>query len=105
MSESHQLVLQFQGDELETLDAVVALENQLIGQLTDAAIVDGHDIGSGETNIFIITTDVEATFHLIKPVLERADLLQVAVVASRPIGDEKYRVIWPRGSRRGFQVA
>jgi hypothetical protein len=98
-------VLQFQGDELEDLDAVVTLENQLIGQLTDAAIVDGHDIGSGETNIFIITTDVEATFQLIKPVLEHADLLRVVVVASRPIGDEEYHVIWPCGFSRGFQVA
>ncbi len=104
VSETHQLVLQVQGDELEDLDAVLELENQLIGQLAGAAIVDGHDIGSGETNIFILTSDVDATFHLIKPVLERTHLLEAVVVASRPIGEGQYCVIWPSSSRR-FQVA
>jgi hypothetical protein len=72
MSERYQLVLQFRGDALDDLDAIVSLEEQIIQRLANAAHLDGHDIGSGETNIFIHTHNVNGAFELIKPVLERA---------------------------------
>jgi hypothetical protein len=39
----YQLVLQFRGDSLADLDALVALEDRLIGDLGRAAKVDGND--------------------------------------------------------------
>jgi len=48
----YQVVLQFRGDSPEDLDATVAMEDDLIEELGDSADVDGHDVGSGETNIF-----------------------------------------------------
>ena len=48
----YQLVLQFAPKALPDYDALVALERQLTGQLGESA-VDGHDMGSGEANIFI----------------------------------------------------
>ena len=57
-----QLVLQFNSDSLSDYDAMVTLEDELIQELGDAADVDGHDIGSGQTNIFIVTSDPESTF-------------------------------------------
>src|SRR6266699_2489706 len=65
-----QLVLQFSGDSLADYDAMVALENELIAELGDTADVDGHDFGSGEVNIFIITTDPARTFRQSRAVLE-----------------------------------
>ena len=50
----HQLVLQFRGDSLADCDAMVALEHELREELGNSADVDGHDVGSGETNIFIV---------------------------------------------------
>lgn len=44
----YQLVLQFRGDSLDELDAIVALEDSFIEQLGDTAEVGGHDIGLGE---------------------------------------------------------
>ena len=52
----YQLVLQFAAAMLSDYDALVALESQLIGVLGNSAI-NGHDLGSGQANIFIDTTD------------------------------------------------
>jgi hypothetical protein len=100
----YQLVLQFQGDSLEDLDAAVALEDELGDALGDTAEVDGHDTGSGETNIFIFTEDPAATFEQIKPLLAQTKRLDKLTAAYRETDGENYRVIWPKGSRKEFQV-
>ena len=99
------LVLQFRGDTPADLDAIVSLEGQLMDRLAGGAHVDGHDVGSGETNIFIHAKSVTDAFESIKPVLERAGLLDAVVVASRPMDGERYSVIWPSGFKREFRVA
>ena len=101
----YMLVLQFRGDSLGDLDATVALEDELIEELGDAADVDGHDVGSGETNIFILTSDPAAIFRRAKPVLERRKQLQALTAAYRAVEGERYTVIWPEGSRSKFKVA
>ena len=101
----YQLVLQFRGDSLDHFDAMVALEDELTEELGDSADVDGHDIGSGETNIFIFTSDPAATFQRVRPVLERTHRLQAVTAAYREADGERYTVIWPEGSQREFIVA
>lgn len=101
----YQLVLQFRGDSLVDYDAMIALEDQLIEQLGNSAAVDGHDCGSGETNIFIFTLDPVATFQRVRPVLERAWKLQALTAAYREVDGERYTVIWPEGSQREFRVS
>jgi hypothetical protein len=100
----YQLVLQFHGDSLEDLDAAVALEDELGDVLGDTAEVDGHDTGFGETNIFIFTSDPAATFQQIKPLLAQAKRLDKLTAAYRETDGEDYTVIWPKGSRKEFQV-
>ena len=100
----YQLVLQFRGDSLEDLDATVALEDQLIGELGDTADVDGHDVGSGETNIFIFTPDPQMTFRQLRPVLERTNSLQTVTVAYRLRNGNDYIVIWPEASTKVFRI-
>ena len=80
----NQLVLQFRGDSLEDYDAMISLEDELIETLRDSAKVDGHDVGSGEVNIFIFTTEPQKTFQLAKHALERRGCLQVVTAAYRP---------------------
>lgn len=101
----YQLTLQFAGDSLGDYDAMVALEDELTEQLGDSADVDGHDCGSGETNIFIFTPDPAATFQRMRPVLERARQLQAVTAAYREVDGERYTVIWPEDSQREFTVA
>ena len=101
----YQLTLQFRGDSLRDYDALVALEEELTEELGDAANVDGHDCGSGETNIFIFTSDPAATLQRVRPVLERTAHLQSVTAAFREVDGERYTVLWPTGSPREFTVA
>ena len=100
----YQLVLQFRGDSLADFDAMVALEDELTNQLGDSADVDGHDVGSGETNIFIFTSDPAATFRRARPVLESRQQLQAVTAAYREVEGESYTVIWPEDSQREFKI-
>ena len=100
----YQLVFQFRGDSLQDFDAMVTLEDELIAELGDSADVDGHDCGSGETNIFIFTSDPAATFGRARPVLDRRQQLQAVTAAYREVGGERYTVIWPEGSRAEFSL-
>lgn len=101
----YQLTLQFRGDSLADYDAMVALEDELAEALGDSADVDGHDCGSGETNIFIFTSDPAATFERVRAVLERMAHLQSVTAAYREADGERYTVLWPVGSQREFTVA
>jgi hypothetical protein len=100
----YQLVFQFRGDSLADYDAMIALEDELIAELGDSADVDGHDVGSGETNIFIFTSDPAATFDRARPALDRRQQLQTVTAAYRKVGGERYTVIWPEGSRVEFSL-
>jgi len=101
----YQLVLQFRGDSLSDYDALVALENELISDLGATARVDGHDLGSGEANIFILTSDPRQTFRQAMPCLERSGRLQQAKAAFRDVGSDCFTVIWPAGSNEKFMLA
>jgi hypothetical protein len=100
----YQLVLQFRGDSLEDFDEMIALEKELSQILGDSADVDGHDMGSGERNIFIFTSYPARTFAAARPVLERAGTLQSVAAAYRPVRGEEYTVIWPEGSNKEFKI-
>jgi hypothetical protein len=105
MKLKYQLVLQFQGDSLDDYDAMIALEDDLIAELQGVAEVDGHDMGSGEANIFILTTDPRGTFERAKPVLKRRDCLETTTAAYRATDGENYTMIWPEGSSDAFRIA
>lgn len=101
----YQLILQFPGDSLADYDAMVALEEELIGDLGATARVDGHDLGSGEANIFIFTSDPKQTFRQAMPALQRRGRLQHVRAAFRPVGPDNFTVIWPESSNESFTVA
>jgi hypothetical protein len=101
---NYQLVLQFPGDTEEDLEAIVDLEDQLAEALGEDADVDGHDIGCGQINLFIYTSDPSVTFQAAKPVLQKAEMLKNLTAAFRDVEGEDYTVIWPSGSKRKFEV-
>lgn len=100
----YQLVLQFKGESLGDYDAMISVEDQLIGELASGAEVDGHDMGLGQTNIFIITSHPQATFEQAKTVLQRTQLLDSVSAAYRPIRGGAFTVIWPPLTRE-FTIA
>jgi len=101
---NYQLVFQFQGNSLGDFDELVALEDQLTEVLGDSADVDGHDIGAGETNIFIFTSNPARTFVAAKPVLKDSNRLEKVTAAYRDVEDEDYTVIWPICCKKKFEV-
>ncbi len=101
----YQLVLQFRGDSLADFDQMVALEDRLIEDLGDSADVDGHDCGSGETNIFIFTSDPATTFWRVRQTLKQEGRLDAVTAAYREVTGEQFTVLWPEGSTQEFRVA
>lgn len=90
----YQLVLQWPASSITDLDILVELEDALIEGLARSE-VDGHDIGSGEANIFIHTDDAAQTFKKVKTVLEGREAWTDIRIAYREIAGDRYTVLWP----------
>ena len=101
----YQLVLQFKGKTILDFDALVTLEQNLQRVVEPIAEVDGHDIGSGEINIFVFTADPVVTFERAKMLLSDASLLDKVGSAYRDLQSDKYTVIWPESSAEVFTIA
>lgn len=104
----HQLVLQFQGNDDDTLEKVIALEDQLIESLegSTAAEVDGHEPGDGVINLFLLTKNAAKVWEKIEPMVEEAasDNLDINAVAYRDLDSEEYTVLWPTDYEGEFEV-
>lgn len=102
----YQLVLQFPCNSMQEFDAVIELEDALVAELSEStADVDGHDSGSGEANIFILTSEPSETFERVHAIASRASgLAPVLRAAYRKLDADEYSVLWPPGETR-FVVA
>lgn len=101
----YQLVLQFRGGDCLDFDAIVSLEVEIQQILEPIGEVDGHDVGSGEMNIFILTADPVAAFERAKPLLSAAFLLDKVSAACRELGSDDFTVLWTTSSRGAFMIA
>jgi hypothetical protein len=102
---TYQLVFQFKGDSLVDFDMMVNVEEKMKVQIGDLGEVDGHDMGSGEINIFVMTEDPMAAFSPTKSVLKKLNLLSAVTVAYRDIESDSFVVVWPENSSLEFSVA
>jgi hypothetical protein len=98
------LVLQFPASSLEDYDAMIALEEAIIAELGEADKVDGHDMGSGESNIFVFTDDPKNVFAKLEPLLRVRHLLSCARIAYRDVDGDDYTILFPE-ELEGFSVA
>ncbi len=90
----YQLVIQFAEELFE--DEIAYMEDKLDELIVDAE-VDGHDIGSGEINIFIHTTNPVDTFKVVKNVLENESInFEYVKIAYREIFGKNYIILWPK---------
>ena len=102
---SYQLVLQWPASSLDDFDRLIEIENQLIEQLPrHHGEVDGHDMGSGESNIFVLTDDPGATIEAARSVIGACGALDGFRAGYRRIDGEDFSVLWPAGLGR-FEVA
>lgn len=91
----YQLVLQFSADSVEDFDRLIALEDRLIEELDDVATVDGHNFGSGQFNIFILTDDPAAVFGEAQGIVINQGVPNVMRSAYREMDGEDYMILWP----------
>jgi hypothetical protein len=91
----YQLVLQFEANTMADFDQLVTLEDKLIEELGSVATIDGHDFGSGEFNIFVLTDDPPTTFSAAHRVVTSRGVQHVMRAAYRELAADDYVVLWP----------
>jgi len=99
----YQLVLQFPGDKIEDFDELLKLELDLGLSLGGAHIVDGHDFGSSEMNIFIHTDNPEEAFKHAKTFLDKLTTEEY-IAAFRETDSDDYSVLFPSSFEDQFCV-
>ena len=100
----YQLVVQIKPASSDDFRGLVHWEDALIEHLAKYAEVDGHDLGSGEFNVFIFTDDPSETFRRIQDLPETGPLSPAMTAAYRPVDSEDYIVLWPHHPRQ-FDIA
>ncbi len=100
----YQLILQFPDDSIQGLDALIALEDQLIEVLEPVHVVDGHDVGSGEMNIFVHTDDPLTAFACAQKLIPAGAPFEGFKAAYREFAGDSYTVIRPMGDTEPFNV-
>ena len=95
----YQLVLQFQAESVQEFDELVVLEELLVENLPLHSQVDGHDFGSGEFNIFILTDQPKESFHAAEKTIQHYRPPQTLKVAYREVGQNNFVILWPPNLR------
>ncbi|SRR6266404_6136596 len=93
----YQLVLQWPAVSEADYDRMISLEEMIERGLGDVGIVDGHDIGSGEMNIFVHTDNPKPVFEKIKALLAVGGHLQELKAGYRNFEEDEYTAVYPDG--------
>ena len=93
----YMLVLQLSGSDPAEFDELVELEDAVREVIGDAGTVDGHDIGSGERNIFIFTEAPQVTFEAVSCVFRDRGLMNDLRAGYRVVGEDDFLPLYPSG--------
>src|SRR4029077_19747272 len=93
----YQLVLQWPFSSNADYDRLISLEEKIQDGLGELGIVDGHDYGSGEMNIFIHTNEPEVVFAKVKSMLDLGNEADKLKAGYRDFDEEYYVAIYPQG--------
>jgi hypothetical protein len=99
----YQLVLQFQGRDVDDFEDLIHLEDTLIAHLDERHRVDGHDFGADTMNIYIHTDSPQSAFDKIKELVHHS-LLDKTKAAYRRSGENDFTVIWPEKNAGRFEI-
>jgi hypothetical protein len=91
----YQLVLQFRAEGTQDFDELVVLEDLLIENLPSTSEFDGHDFGSNEFNIFVLTNQPRETFRVAEKIIQQYHPQQQLKAAYREFGKVEFVVLWP----------
>jgi hypothetical protein len=88
-------VLQLPASSVRDYDVMADLEKIIRRSLGNLGRVDGHDAGSGETNIFILTNHPKLAFGEVKRGHETSGALADLKVAYREVGQNGFNILHP----------
>jgi hypothetical protein len=91
------LIFQWPTWSLDDYERLIATEELIEDGLSeDDGDVDGHNMGSGEMNIFVVTDFPGRAFDQIRQILVENHLFEKARVTNRGIDEEEYIILWLR---------
>ena len=100
----YQLIIQFQAESMQEFDELVVLEDLLVENLPLHSQVDGHDFGSGDFNIFILTDQPKESFHAAQKTIQHYRPPQTLKAPYRKLGQNNFVILWPPNHRE-FTIA
>ncbi|MFF1830824.1 hypothetical protein [Paenarthrobacter sp. NPDC058040] len=90
------LVLQWQGRSGIDYDKLIAMEDIVLAELPGSlGVVDGHDCGSGEMNIFVHTERPVEAFAAVMSSLSSESRWTDTRAAYRPMDSNDFVILWP----------
>ena len=93
---NYQLVLQMRDSSRAALEIMLDLERALVETLSEkVGYVDGHDTGSGETNIFIHADDPRTVFAQLRTLPRLNEILPLLRVAYRQMQSDDWIILHP----------
>ena len=92
---THQLIVQFAADTQQDYDRMIALSEEMIRRLPQAAILDGNDFGYDQCNLVIHTSDPEALFERVRDLIAATNPGFACSSGYHVCEDEEYVVLWP----------
>jgi hypothetical protein len=98
----YQVVLEFDGDDSDNFERVIACESKLEEEL-ECGEVDGNDVGQGVVNIFIITEEPKRCFEEAMRIIGGFEPCPRAA-GYRDLDGEDYVRLWPVGDATPFEL-
>ena|SRR5258708_4749250 len=92
-----QLVFQWPASTQADYDPLLVLEATITRGLGPIGMVDGHDIGGGEMNVFIHTNDPKGAFEKTMSLIQGKYDLKELMVGYRNFEDDDYSPVFPPG--------
>lgn len=100
----YQVIFQFPETFFDTHDELVAFEDKFIASMPNTCHADGHDIGSGTTNFFVLTNSPLAALKHFRSHLGTNKVENNLRVSYREVGGEAYTNLWPFRDPRPFGI-
>jgi hypothetical protein len=100
----YQLVLQWPAVSEADFDRLISLEELIADGLGDIGIVDGHDFGSGEMNVFVHTDNPKPAFEKIKTLLSVGENMREMKAGYRNFEEDDYTAIYPEGLKQSSVI-
>jgi len=103
----NKVIVQFRAEDSSNLDRLFRIEETLFQAFSQSydGVVDGHDIGQGRFNIFIIPSSSWApVIERVRAFLKLRDVLSDAVIAKFHGKTERYEVVHPANHSGGFAL-